>query len=204
MHLFLIIIIVFFPIVWYDQKRTYTGNNMQKLIFLDADGTLWFPRETQRTYKPHWIYLNPETKDNYLARLELAPQIRETLVWFREQEYWVICLSAHPHGHAGRPELAGKLEYFNLHDLFHDYYTSSGNDSGDKARLMREILTNYQLSPEQALMIGDSYTFDYCPAEQEGISAYWIENYPWDKSQNEEVPQDISKIQEVYQVIDLL
>lgn len=51
----------------------------EKIIFLDGDGTLWYPKATKRTQKPHWIYHDPETKDNYLEHLELTPKTKEAL-----------------------------------------------------------------------------------------------------------------------------
>ena len=51
----------------------------KKIVFLDGAGTLWYPKATKRTQKPHWIYHDPETKDNYLEHLELTPRTKETL-----------------------------------------------------------------------------------------------------------------------------
>jgi hydroxymethylpyrimidine pyrophosphatase-like HAD family hydrolase len=69
----------------------------KKIIFLDGDGTLWYPSTTKRTQKSHWIYNDPLTKDNYLAHLQLTPKIKETLTALRLRGILLVVISANPH-----------------------------------------------------------------------------------------------------------
>ena len=57
----------------------------KKIIFLDGDGTLWYPQKTKRTQKPHRIYCDDKIKDNYLEHLELTPNTKETLQDFKDR-----------------------------------------------------------------------------------------------------------------------
>lgn len=58
----------------------YNRNNFKKpkVIFFDGDGTLWYPRSTLRTRKPHWVYLD-ETIIDPIAEMIVTPKTITTL-----------------------------------------------------------------------------------------------------------------------------
>lgn len=175
----------------------------KKIIFLDGDGTLWYPKATKRTQKPHWIYHDPTTKDNYLEHLELTPHTKETLEVLSEKGIYLVVLSANPSAEdVAIKEIRERLEYFGLASLFYTYRSSSGDDPNGKASIMLEILSSLGLNKEDALMVGDSYFYDYLAAKNIGIDALFIENNV--SKMPEEIPQDLRLIKEVYELLDVI
>lgn len=175
----------------------------KKLIFLDGDGTLWYPKATKRTKKPHWIYHDPATKDDFLAHMELAPGVREALEVLNKRGILLILISASPHSaEAADEELRMKLEHFGLMSFVHAYRSSSGDRPEGKGEMMLEIVRSFGFSCEDALMIGDSYFYDYLSAKNVGIEALFIENTVAD------MPDDLSEkprsIREVSDLLDIL
>jgi phosphoglycolate phosphatase-like HAD superfamily hydrolase len=175
----------------------------KKIVFLDGDGTLWYPKTTKRTKKPHWIYHDPETKDNYLEHLELTPRTKETLETLRKKEIYLVVLSANPYAEeVAIKEMKERLEYFGLSSLFYAYRSSSGDDPNGKASIMLEILSSLGLGKEDALMVGDSYFYDYLAAKNIGVDAFFIENSV--SKMPEEIPQDLKSIKEIHELLDIL
>ena len=175
----------------------------KKIVFLDGDGTLWYPKATKRTQKPHWIYHDPETKDNYLEHLELTPRTKETLEALKEKGIYLVVLSANPYAEEiAIKEIKERLEYFALDNLFYAYRSSSGDDPNGKASIMLEVLSSLGLSKEDALMVGDSYFYDYLAAKNIGIDAFFIENSV--SKMPEEIPQDLKSIKEIHELLDIL
>ncbi len=175
----------------------------KKIVFLDGDGTLWYPKATKRTQKPHWIYHDPATKDNYLEHLELTPRTKETLEALREKGVYLVVLSANPYAEEiAIKEIKERLEHFGLSSLFYAHRSSSGDDPNGKATIMVEILSSLGLRKEDALMVGDSYFYDYLAAKNVGIDALFIENGV--SKMPEEIPQDLQSIKEVHELLDIL
>ena len=146
----------------------------KKVVFLDGDGTLWYPKATKRAQKPHWIYHDPETKDNYLEHLELTPRTKETLEALRGKGIYLVVLSANPYAEdIAIKEIKERLEYFGLDSLFYAYRASSADDPNGKTSIMLEILSSLALSKEDALVVGDSYFYDYLAAKNTGIDAFF-------------------------------
>ena len=175
----------------------------KKLIFFDGDGTLWYPSSTKRTQKPHWIYHDPETKDNFLRHLELIPNVRETLLNLKEKGILLVLISASPYPtEAADKELRERLEFFDLLELFHSYRSSQGDNPEGKGELMLEILESLKLAKEDALMVGDSYFYDYLAAKNVGIEALFIENTY--ARMPDERPEDLQTINEVSDLMDIL
>ncbi|MEK7538977.1 MAG: HAD hydrolase-like protein [Patescibacteria group bacterium] len=175
----------------------------KKIIFLDGDGTLWYPKKTKRTEKPHWIYHDLETKDNYLEHLELTPKIKETLEALNVSGICLVVISANPRAEdIAIKEIKERLEHFGLVSLVHSVRSSLGSDPKGKAGVMLEVLKVLNLNKEDALMIGDSYSYDYMAAKDVGIDAFWIEN-PAGKVP-EVMPSDLQSIKEVSDILDLL
>lgn len=175
----------------------------KKIVFLDGDGTLWYPKTTKRTQKPHWIYHDPTTKDNYLEHLELTPRTKETLEVLNEKGISLVVLSANPYAEdIAIKEIKERLEHFGLASLFYAYRSSSGDDPNGKATIILEILSSLGLQKEDALMVGDSYFYDYLAAKNIGIDALFIENTS--SKMPDEVPVDLQSIKEVHELLDIL
>jgi HAD superfamily hydrolase (TIGR01549 family) len=172
----------------------------KKIIFLDGDGTLWYPKLTKRNEKPHWIYEHPDTKDNYLEHLELTPKIKETLEILKSKSIYLVVVSANPREeNIAVKEIQERLKYFDLEKYFYNVRASSGSDSKDKGRIILEEITKLNLQKEDALMIGDSYKYDYLAAESVGVDAFWIKN-----SLNKIDEEEILKIKNINEVFDLI
>ncbi len=175
----------------------------KKIIFLDGDGTMWYPKATKRTQKPHWIYHDPETKDNYLEHLELTPKLKETVEKLTERGIYLVVISANPYAEdVAIKEIKERLGHFGLISLFHSCRSSAGDNPEGKAEIMLEILTDLGLEKSDALMVGDSYFYDYLSAKNIGVDAFFIENTI--SKMPEEIPGDIQTIREVSDLLDIL
>jgi FMN phosphatase YigB (HAD superfamily) len=175
----------------------------KKIIFLDGDGTLWYPKKTKRSEKPHWVYHDPLTKDNYLEHLELTPKIEETLEKFIEMGIILVVVSAHPFEEKEAIlDIKKRVNHFGLSNFFHSVRSSIGSDSKGKSVVMLDVLKSLGLNKEDALMVGDSYFYDYMAAKDIGIDTLWIENsvseFP------EVLPKDLVKINEVSDILQKL
>jgi FMN phosphatase YigB (HAD superfamily) len=147
----------------------------KKIIFLDGDGTIWYPKKTKRTEKPHWIYHDPILKDDYLPHLELTPDLKETLVKLREKDIYLVVVSANP-----------RAEHIAV------------GETG----VMLQVLDTLKLEKEDALMVGDSFYYDYQAAKDAGIDAFWIENNVGKVP--EVMPADLQSIKEVSDILKVL
>ncbi|MGA1050382.1 MAG: HAD family hydrolase [Minisyncoccia bacterium] len=174
----------------------------KKVVFLDGDGTIWYPKSTKRTQKPHWVYNHPEIKRNYLEHMELAPKIIETLQTLNSLGVQLVLVSANPSPpKIAELELLEKLEYFNILNFFTSYHSSAGDDPMGKTSVILKVISSMGIKKDQALMIGDSYFYDYQAAKDSGIDAYWIRN---NVTKNpEEFPKDLKALNEVYEILDL-
>jgi phosphoglycolate phosphatase-like HAD superfamily hydrolase len=175
----------------------------KKIIFLDGDGTLWYPKATKRTQKSHWIYSDPLTKDNYLEHLEITPKTKETLELLRDKGVYLVVISANPYAEEIAIRAIGeRLEYFGLIHLFHSHRASSGSDPEGKTAIMLEVLKDLSLNKEDALMVGDSYFYDYLAAQNAGIDALFIDNEI--AKMPEVMPTDLRRIKEVSDLASIL
>lgn len=175
----------------------------KKIIFLDGDGTLWYPKKTKRTEKPHWVYHDLETKDNYLEHIELTPKTKETLEALNVSGIYLVVISANPYAEdIAIKEIKERLEHFGLVNLFHSVRSSLGSDPQGKAGVMLDVLKVLNLNKEDALMVGDSYFYDYMAAKDVGIDAFWIENSVGKVP--EVMPSDLQSIKEMSDILDIL
>jgi len=175
----------------------------KKIIFFDGDGTLWYPKATKRTQKPHWIYHDPITKDNYLEHLELTPKTKETLEILSDKGICLVVISANPYAEdIAIEEIKERLEHFGLVGLFQSYHSSPGNDSQGKAAIMLKVMKALNLNKKDALMVGDSYYYDYLAAKDAGIDAFFIENEV--SKIPETMPSDLQSIKEISDLLNIV
>lgn len=172
----------------------------KKILFLDGDGTLWYPSTTKRTQKPHWVYHDEKTKDNYLEHIELTPGTKEALELFYNKGLYLVVISANPYDEeTAVKEIKERLNHFGISELFYTCRASEGSDPNGKVAIMLEIIKELGLTKEDALMVGDSYFYDYLAAQENGIDAFFIENEVAKKP--EVTPDDLRSIKEVYDLV---
>ncbi len=148
----------------------------KKVVFLDGDGTIWYPEKTKRDIKPHWIYKDEEIGEGFLEHLILIPSVVETLKKLKEKKVLLILISTHPHPQEETDLLLrSKVQHFKLEELFDEVYTARDYPDG-KGEIMSEVLKIKAIPPSQALMIGDSYTYDYLSAKKVGIEAVLMDS----------------------------
>jgi phosphoglycolate phosphatase-like HAD superfamily hydrolase len=175
----------------------------KKLLFLDGDGTLWYPKKTLRTQKPHWVYSHPDTKDAYLEHLTLTPQVKETLETLKSHGLYLVVISANPYDETRAvKEIGERLAHFGLTHLFYACRASSGEDPKGKTAIMLEIIAELGVQKSDALMVGDSYFYDYLAAKDAGIDAFFIHN-PVAKMPDP-LPQDLQSIHEVSDLLQIM
>lgn len=143
----------------------------KKIVFLDGDGTIWYPEKTKRTVAPHWIYKDEEIGEKFLEHLIIIPTVVETLKKLKERSITLILISTHPHPKEEADILLkSKVQYFKLENFFDEIYTARDYPEG-KAEIISEVLKCKALPASQALMIGDSYKYDYLSAKKVGVEA---------------------------------
>lgn len=175
----------------------------KKIIFFDGDGTLWYPTSTKRTKKPHWVYHDAATKDSYLEHIELTPKTKETLEILHKKGVKLVVISANPYPEeVAAKEIKERIDYFGLSDLFYTYRSSPGDDQNGKVAIMLEISEGLGLAKDDALMVGDSYLYDYLASREAGIDAFFIENEV--ARMPEPAPTAIQSIKEVSDLLNML
>lgn len=176
---------------------------MKKIVFFDGDGTLWYPRETKRTRIPWWIY--EAHPDNYLELLELDPDTVDILNKLKENSIKVIILSTHPcHLVDANNVLKKKIRHLSLTGLIDRYFATEEYYEA-KAEKIMELLAQYGFKKEDALMVGDSYNWDYRPAETYGIDAVLVDSlYHQERKELEPAEKTIKKLSELKELSTLL
>jgi FMN phosphatase YigB (HAD superfamily) len=150
--------------------------NKKKIIFFDGDGTIWYSKSTKRSKTPHWIYSDKEIGDNYLPHLMLTPSALATLKKLKKLGIILVLLSTYPHLPKEADILQeAKIRHFNLEKIFDDFYTSRDKRSGKGEAIVR-VLNKKHIPKSQALMVGDSYRFDYLSAKRVGVDALLIKS----------------------------
>lgn len=135
--------------------------------------------------------------------MELAPKVKETLLRLKEMGLTLVLVSASPYStKTANRELREKLEFFGVLDLFHSYRSSPGDRPEGKGELMLEIIESLNLTKEDALMVGDSFFYDYLAAKNIGIDAFFIENES--AKMPEEIPLNLQTLKEVSDLLEIL
>jgi HAD superfamily phosphatase (TIGR01681 family) len=176
----------------------------KRIIFFDADGTLWYPHATKRASHPVWLYLDEQLKHSYLEHLSLTPQAVETLKLLRENGIMTIILSTHPHEAAeAAHRLSEKVQHFELTEFFDEVHATTENHEA-KAEKMLEILKRYNLTKDDALMVGDSYVWDYAPAQSIGVDAVLVNSdYHQENKKNEPVETLIDDLDDLLPLLSV-
>lgn len=149
--------------------------SVKKVIFFDGDGTLWYPRKTKHTEKPHWVYKDKSIKD-YHPHLVLIPTVEKTLKKLNKVGIITILLSTHPHEIKEAYRVMNKkVDYFKLKKLFTEIHATREYHKS-KGEYIVEILKRLKIPKSKALMVGDNYLWDYKPARNIGVEALLIQS----------------------------
>ncbi|HSI21168.1 MAG TPA: HAD hydrolase-like protein, partial [Verrucomicrobiae bacterium] len=153
------------------------------------------PHATKRTRHPVWLYLDEQLKHSYLEHMSLTPQAAETLTLLRENGIMTVILSTHPHEAEEAARLLDeKVRHFELTDYFDEVYATAEYPKA-KAEKMLEVLERHNLTKDEALMVGDSYKWDYAPAQSVEIDAVLINSdYHQENRENEPVQKLIDDL----------
>ncbi len=147
----------------------------KKIIFFDGDGTLWYPKKTKYATHPIWLYRDKRI-NNHTTHLILTPTTLSTLKKLKHLGIITVLLSTNPHPPKEADAIMHhKVNHFTLNELFdevhatREYHTSKGE-------FMLTILKKRKIPKAQALMVGDSYAWDYKPAKDVGVDALLIKS----------------------------
>lgn len=148
----------------------------KKIIFFDGDGTLWYPKKTKYKKGPWEIYKLAGSHKEHTKHLIMTPTALSTIKKLKKKGIITIILSTHPHP----PKIADaivkhKIKHFNLKELFDEVHATREYHRS-KGEFMIKILKKRKIPKNKALMVGDSYNWDYKPAKDVGIDALLIES----------------------------
>jgi FMN phosphatase YigB (HAD superfamily) len=182
------------------QSKYFVKN--KKIIFFDGDGTIWYPKNSKRKKPPHWIYSDKTIGSNYLSHLILTPSALVSLKKLRKLGIILVLLSTHPHSPKEADIiLKGKVKHFKLEGLFDHFYTSRDNPKG-KGEMILKVLRKEQIPKSHALMVGDSYRFDYLSAKKVGVDALLIKSeYMKHPPRGKKIQNTINELKDVVEVL---
>jgi hydroxymethylpyrimidine pyrophosphatase-like HAD family hydrolase len=158
---------------------------MKKIVFLDATGTLFYPKRTKNNSDPGFIQ-NKFKKDidKLCNKLVLTPTTAYTLRVLKKKGIKRVIISA-----ANRPHNIKKLQqilkHFKIRDLIDEVHVVDITSTGmSKVNAIKKILKRLKIPKKYALMVGDSYYLDYFRVKSSGVDAYLIyskfmETKPW-------------------------
>lgn len=175
---------------------------MKTIIFFDGDGTLWYPKNTKHRVAPHWIYSDETVGKNYLEHMVVIPSVLRVLQELKKRGIILILLSTHPQSsEEATLILQGKVAHFKLDDFFESYHSSKDHPD-EKGKMMVHILKEKGVPKSKALMVGDSYRFDYLSARKVGIDALLIKtDYMKHPSRGRKISKTIESIQDILRLI---
>jgi len=146
----------------------------KKIIFFDGDGTLWYPKNTKRSKRPDWIYSKNTKSKKYLPLLTLTPSIAKVLLTLKRKGKILIALSTHPHSLKEADEhMNSKIKHLKIEHLFDSILTARPHPLG-KGNAILNFLKKSKIPKSQALLIGDSYLYDYRSAKSVGVDCLLI------------------------------
>ncbi|MBI2583891.1 MAG: HAD family hydrolase [Candidatus Aenigmarchaeota archaeon] len=147
----------------------------KKIIFFDGDGTLWYPKKTRYVKHPVWLYKDRRFK-NHTNHLVMTPSALSTIKKLKRMGIITIVLSTHPYPTKEADAIIKhKIKHFELEKLFDEVHATRVHP-GSKGEFMLKILKKRKIPKSKALMVGDSYKWDYKPAKGVGVDALLIES----------------------------
>lgn len=177
------------------------GFDMKRIVFFDGDGTLWYPKSTKRTQKPHWIYHDPLTMNDHKSHLILTPYVVSTLRELKKREIIIVIISTHPHSAKDADVILNdKVRHFGLETLVDEVHAARNVPTG-KGVVIARVLKRLKLPKSSALMVGDSYVWDYLAAKKVGVDGLLMDVIYLNKSAGQ-VKRKIKNLDEVLKYIN--
>jgi FMN phosphatase YigB (HAD superfamily) len=141
---------------------------MKKIIFFDADGSLWYPKKTKRNQHLVWLYKDKRYK-RYEQYLELIPDTVSTLKKLKSLGITTIILSTSPYPTKKANQiLIKKVNHFELNEFFDEVHATKDIPSS-KGEYIEKILKKRGISKKSALMVGDSYKWGIITLLNQGV-----------------------------------
>ncbi|MBI4895539.1 MAG: HAD family hydrolase [Candidatus Aenigmarchaeota archaeon] len=158
-------------------------------------------------YSSKWrsqVYRLPLTEQEKTLLLKMTPTSVKTLKKLRSMGIITVILSTHPHPpKEAYSILNDKIKHFNLHALFDEVHATTVKKNS-KGLFIKRILRKRKIPKSKALMIGDSYHWDYKSAKNIGVDALLVDshytkrNYPEAKK----VRKTIKKLSDIINYLD--
>lgn len=102
--------------------------------------------------------------------------VLEFLEKAKDQNIITVILSTSPHPKKKANKLLkSKIDYFQLNEYIDEYYATDDYPES-KGEYIERILIKKQIDKSNAIMIGDSYKWDYKSATDIGVDAILIES----------------------------
>jgi FMN phosphatase YigB (HAD superfamily) len=176
----------------------------KKIIFFDGDGTLWYPKKTKYKEGPWWVYKLPGSPKEHNKHFIMTPSTLQTIKKLKRKGILLIVLSTHPHPPKEADAVINqKIKHFKLEGLFDEIIAT--RDKGPykyKGKVILKILKKRKIPKSKALMIGDSYHWDYKPAKDVGIDALLIESeYMKKHAVGKRIKNTITKLSDIFDYI---
>ena len=148
---------------------------MIKILFFDADGTLWYPKKTKRESNPKWIHRDTTIHD-VRKHLMLAPDVFSTLSKLKKTNIKLVVLSVSPlPAKKAKERLVNNLNHFKILKFFDNVYATQVYVESKGEHILK-ILKRYHLKKSEALMIGDIYAWDFSSASKVGVKCFLFEH----------------------------
>jgi FMN phosphatase YigB (HAD superfamily) len=134
--------------------------------------------------------------------LVITPTTLSTLKTLKKQGIYLVILSTHPHlAKEAKIVLTEKVMHFKLDRFFNEVIATREDPSSKKQYILR-TLKKLHLPKPAALMVGDSYKWDYLPARQAGIDPVLLDSvYRKKDSKAKKVQQVIQTVKEVLRYV---
>lgn len=146
----------------------------KSIVFFDGDGTIWYPKKTKWNIAPYWIYRGNATAETYLRHLILTPRVLAALKKLKRAGKLLALISTHPHTRREADLLlGGKVRHLKLGGIFDEVHSSRNYPKGKGEKIL-QVLRRRKIPKSKALMVGDSYTWDYLSAKKAGVDALLV------------------------------
>jgi phosphoglycolate phosphatase-like HAD superfamily hydrolase len=132
-----------------------------KHIFLDAEGTLYVPRNGRSRWE-FWANPSPEAAVEFF---ELDHGVKQALEKLRSQVDTLCLVSKNP-----EDILGALLDKFGIRHLFDDIMLN-----GDKGKQIAQYLSKRGLRRNESVMVGDMPVLDLYPVRRLGIEAILVD-----------------------------
>jgi|SRR3989344_4448144 len=148
----------------------------KKILFFDADGTLWYPKQTKRRKNPIWIHIELKEIEKIRRGLTLVPGVVETLRHLKDMGIKMVVLSVSPLPRREAQErLEGTLEKFGILDFFDEVHATKPYFESKGEHILK-IIKKKGLKKSEALMVGDIYIWDFASAKRAGVKCLLFEH----------------------------